>query len=954
MKPKYFRLSWYGIITYLTFSTLNPTVAVANLNVGEPRTVRLIYFLPNGDPYRTDVVQKMKDEIRIVQALYAEQMGAHGYGKVTFRVETDLQGEPMVHRVDGQHPDSYYLGNGSPVTEIGQVFDLDANIYIILVGRDMTVGGHVFGVRSGKNGGYAVLNREVYWAVLAHELGHAFGLRHDFRNDEYIMSYGLSPYRLSACSAEFLTVHPYFNHDIEDKETQKSRVELMSPRTYSVNSNSIPVQLKVSDSDGLHQVFLHVEQPNNRTTVKACRELAGEKDAIVQFDYDGVIPSSHDPSYSRSTSFFNPLIHPISVTAVDIFGNLSGAHFILFPETLQPLTKISGDYQHGLPNAPLPVPFAVDVRDVNDGSGHQGVWVTFTVTAGGGTLSVERVMTDFHGRAESTLTLGPNLGANTVEVSAEGITVIFNAVADNIMVSIPDPNLRAAIEKILKKTPGTSITPAEMATLTKFSVYHASISNLTGLESATNLRLLALERNLVSDISHLAGLTQLTRLSLERNSISDISAVAGLNDLRHLNLYNNNISDISAVAGLTHLTSLGLDGNNILDISAVAGLTNLTYLNLYNNNISDISAVAGLNDLTFLDLLGNFVSDLSPLVANTGLEGGDTVDVRGNPLSYPSLNTHIPTLQSRGVRVGFDTRTPTTLESVSGNNQQGVPGVPLTNPFVVEVKDQHSKAFEGVPVTFTVTAGGGTLRVRSTTTDVNGRAKSTLTLGSEAGTNTVSVSVADIEGAETFTAIGGIEFDLSVPAGINLIHIPLKVTAVNGIPKTIESISDLYDALGGINTVELLITHDSKTQQWNSYLGDQNKGGVADKALTDDLGIIASMKAPVSIRLSGDPLGKNGESDFTLRPGINLVGIPLRDSRITHVSDLLNLEGIAGNVSVIIASDSGQFKVVARAGDEGDIPLTGGQAFILTAFETAPVAISGTGWSLILDENRNR
>ena len=34
--------------------------SAANLNVGEPRTVRLIYFLPNDRPYRADVVQKMK------------------------------------------------------------------------------------------------------------------------------------------------------------------------------------------------------------------------------------------------------------------------------------------------------------------------------------------------------------------------------------------------------------------------------------------------------------------------------------------------------------------------------------------------------------------------------------------------------------------------------------------------------------------------------------------------------------------------------------------------------------------------------------------------------------------------------------------------------------------------------------------------------------------------------
>ena len=28
------------------------------------------------------------------------------------------------------------------------------------------------------------------WTTIAHELGHAFGLLHDFRNDHYIMSYG--------------------------------------------------------------------------------------------------------------------------------------------------------------------------------------------------------------------------------------------------------------------------------------------------------------------------------------------------------------------------------------------------------------------------------------------------------------------------------------------------------------------------------------------------------------------------------------------------------------------------------------------------------------------------------------------------------------------------------------------------------------------------------------------
>ena len=188
------------------------------------------------------------------------------------------------------------------------------------------------------------------------------------------------------------------------------------------------------------------------------------------------------------------------------------------------------------------------------------------------------------------------------------------------------------------------------------------------------------------------------------------------------------------------------------------------------------------------------------------------------------------------------------------------------------------------------------------------------------------------------------EYLLSVPTGISLIHVPLKVTAVDGVAQTIESVGDLYDALGGAATVSLLITYDPETGRWNSYLHDGYRGRPGDKTLTDDLGIIASMKVPKSVLLSGDALGTNGRSSITLHPGVNLVGVPLKDSRITRVSDLLKLNGIAGNVSVIIVSDNG-FKVVAQAGDPGDIPVTGGGAFILTARNAATVEITGTKWS---------
>ena len=136
------------------------------------------------------------------------------------------------------------------------------------------------------------------------------------------------------------------------------------------------------------------------------------------------------------------------------------------------------------------------MRDSN-GRVFEGVPVTFTVTSGGGTLSATRTTTDANGRAESQFTLDSGGGTNTVRASVEGISesVTFN----DDEADIPDPNLRAAIENALGKTPGTPIAPAEMAALTHLEARNANISDLTGLGFAANLKWLWLDGEEVRD-----------------------------------------------------------------------------------------------------------------------------------------------------------------------------------------------------------------------------------------------------------------------------------------------------------------------------------------------------------------------------------------------------------------------------------------------------------------------
>ena len=307
---------------------------------------------------------------------------------------------------------------------------------------------------------------------------------------------------------------------------------------------------------------------------------------------------------------------------------------------------------------------------------------------------------------------------------------------------------------------------------------------------------------------------------------------------------------------------------------------------------------------------------------------------------------------------GYDFRltfNPTELEFISIENSDYLPGEAFSTTqgfqsdgtFVPELQPgDGSVRFAAVTLTGTA-EGDGTLAVAK----FKVVAETETTIGLEdvvIGDRAAQpINVASVNGAMlTPTAAGAdIEYLFSIPRGISLIHVPLKVTAVSNVAQTIESVSDLYDALGGASAVNFLITYDTQAQEWRSFFVPSDKGGPADVTLTDDKGIIAGLRTQVSLGLRGAALGTNGTSTITLNQGLNLVGLPLDDSRINRVSDLFTLQGIGGNVPVIILTDSGEFKVVGRMGDPGDIEITGGQSFIMTAGRAATVSSSGVGWS---------
>ncbi|HYW09350.1 MAG TPA: Ig-like domain-containing protein, partial [Longimicrobium sp.] len=80
------------------------------------------------------------------------------------------------------------------------------------------------------------------------------------------------------------------------------------------------------------------------------------------------------------------------------------------------------------------------------------------------------------------------------------------------------------------------------------------------------------------------------------------------------------------------------------------------------------------------------------------------------------------------------------MRVISGDAQSGPAGAALTAPFVVRVSDQFDNPVTGAVVTFAVATGGGTVSPLTATTNAQGLASTTLTLGRTAGPNTVTAT----------------------------------------------------------------------------------------------------------------------------------------------------------------------------------------------------------------------
>jgi len=87
------------------------------------------------------------------------------------------------------------------------------------------------------------------------------------------------------------------------------------------------------------------------------------------------------------------------------------------------------------------------------------------------------------------------------------------------------------------------------------------------------------------------------------------------------------------------------------------------------------------------------------------------------------------------------TNIPSTMIKESGDTQTAAINTQLPVPFTILVVNQNGEILSNVPVTWTITSGGGSLSETSNKTNESGLSSVTYTTGATSGTATIDVKV---------------------------------------------------------------------------------------------------------------------------------------------------------------------------------------------------------------------
>ncbi len=554
----------------------------------------------------------------------------------------------------------------------------------------------------------------------------------------------------------------------------------------------------------------------------------------------------------------------------------------------------SGDNQSIAPNT-ASAPLIVKVIDAQ-GRPLTGVQVIFTTSAAGATFSNASVLTDNLGNATTTVT-GTLSGAIPVAVIAGPLTASFTV---NIGGSASGPGTSG----------GLSIVAGQGQIISELSSLSASSSLLT-------VKLVDGSGNPVVNAPIVFTVQSGTGAIAGGGTFGGggTTVYTDQNGLAASDFTASSVSPSPPSFSQTVITAASSSGNSVtfyvtavpavfgfppaLDLTSPAFGTTLTAQTgqtlpgALTAAISSGTGTAIPNVALFISNPSNSAPAMCAgtfALSDAGGRASCDLVVTGSPGTYqitPSVGNYGGVKQP--ITLVITPGAPGAIAIVGGNQQSGAPGQRLPQTLVVQVNDAGGHPLANVPVSWTVTpSGAATLSNIVGTTNSQGQASATLTLGNTAGPVQVQVSAAGVP-SQTFN------FTITVPiSGIQLASGGGQTAQVNtpfGSPIIVQLVNASGAGVGGVPVAfnvttgaatlgSATATTDSNGRASTTVTAGANPGPIVITAQANGFSVTASLTAvpigPANIAFTNGASFQKGSispGEIVAITGSNLVSV---------------------------------------------------------------------------------
>jgi lysophospholipase L1-like esterase len=462
-------------------------------------------------------------------------------------------------------------------------------------------------------------------------------------------------------------------------------------------------------------------------------------------------------------------INQVQVTAEGYVGPAIIFNASPTPGNPDSLKFVAGNNQTGTAGLPLAQPFQVRVTDALK-TPVPNYNVTFTVTGGGGkfgAINQATVQTDAQGIASATMTLGPTPGAaNTAQATAtfqgtplKGSPVNFSATSSTpqTLQAVSPLSHNGTANLPLADSIRVRVRDAQNNPLPNYPVNFTVTLGAGKVNGSDNI-------NVNTDVNGIAKVQwRLGSVAGQNNNKILASATFNSNPLAGSPIEFTASAGTAPAAILVKVSGDEQSGliQNPLEDPFVVRVTDASN-NVVVNWPVEFEVTAGGGNFEGSTTVTRNTNDqgLASATLTLGINAGTPQDPLNNVVQVSSENN---AQQLQGSPQTFRASAVATgarfLDLVAGGNQTGQASLPLAQKIQVKVTDiVHTNPISSHPVTFRISAGGGTIdgtaagdTVKMKTTNASGIAEVTWYMGGALGGNNQKLRVTANDGINPLT-----------------------------------------------------------------------------------------------------------------------------------------------------------------------------------------------------------